>query len=52
MDFSEIASKYYKKMEGSNREKILEEIFSGSYKLIEGFNEKTKQIESEAKKVG
>lgn len=30
----------------------MEEIFSGTYKLIEGFNEKTRQIESEAKKVG
>lgn len=52
MNFSEIASKYYKKLEGGNKEKILEEIFSGTYKLIEGFNEKTRQIEAEAKKVG
>lgn len=38
MNFSDIASKYYKKFDGNNREKILEEIFSGTYKLIEGFN--------------
>jgi TPP-dependent trihydroxycyclohexane-1,2-dione (THcHDO) dehydratase len=52
MDFSDIASKYYKKFDANNREKILEEIFSGTYKLIEAFNEKTRQIEAEAKKVG
>lgn len=46
MDFSDIASKYYKRLDGSNREKILEEIFYGTYKLIEGFNEKTRQIET------
>ena len=44
MNFSEIASKYYKRLDGTNREKILEEIFSGTYKLIEGFNERTRQI--------
>jgi hypothetical protein len=35
-----------------NREKILEEIFSGTYKLIEAFNEKSQLINAEAKAVG
>lgn len=52
MDFSEIASKYYQKINESNREKILEEIFSGTYKLITAFNEKSQAINSEAKAVG
>jgi hypothetical protein len=38
MNFSDIANKYYKKIDQGNREKVLEEIFSGTYKLIENFN--------------
>ena len=52
MNFSEIASKYYKQINQANREKILEEIFQGTYKLIEGFNQKSQTINAEAKAVG
>lgn len=52
MNFSEIASNYYQKVNETNREKILEEIFSGAYKLILAFNEKSQAINSEAKAVG
>ena len=52
MNFSEIASKYYKQINEGNREKVLEEIFSGTYKLIEGFNQKSQTINHEAKTVG
>jgi hypothetical protein len=52
MNFSEIASKYYQKITETNRENILEEIFSGTYKLITAFNEKSQTIYAEAKVVG
>jgi hypothetical protein len=52
MNFSEIASKYYKQISEANREKVLEEIFQGTYKLIEGFNQKSQNINAEAKAVG
>lgn len=52
MNFTDIANKYYKKINETNREQILDEIFHSTYKLIEGFNTKVKEIESEAKRVG
>ena len=38
MNFSEIACKYYQTINENNRQKVLEQIFSGTYKLIEAFN--------------
>mgnify|MGYP000910382215 FL=1 len=52
MNFGEIASKYYRKIEPGNQEKVLEEIFSGTYKLIEGYNERSQGILAEVKAVG
>lgn len=52
MNFSQIASKYFKQINPGNREKILEEIFQGTYKLIQGFNQKSQTINAEAKAVG
>ena len=52
MNFADIANKYYKQIDETNRERILDEIFHSTYKLIEGFNNKVRQIEVEAKKVG
>ena len=34
MNFTDIANKYYKKINESNREQILDEIFHSTYKLI------------------
>jgi hypothetical protein len=31
---------------------VLDEIFSGTFKLVEAFNEKSKAIEAEVRKVG
>jgi len=44
MDFLGIANKYYKKINENNREQILNEIFSSTYKLIEEFNARVKRI--------
>jgi len=34
MNFSEIASQYYRKLEQMNKNKILDEIFAGTFKLV------------------
>lgn len=51
IDYNEVAQNYAKDPQ-EPKEAMLEKIFGKAYKLIEGFNEKAKVIEDNAKKVG
>ncbi len=51
IDYNEVAQTYLKDPQDS-KEAMLEKVFGKAYKLIEGFNEKAKKIEENAKRVG
>lgn len=51
MNFNEIAQANFKSGNQS-KDQILEKIFAPAFKLIEGFNERARDVETDAKHVG
>jgi len=51
LNYTDVANEHFKNAK-ENKEAVLEKIFGKAYKLIQDFNDKAKNLESEAQKVG